>query len=331
MQAFSPYTGQPMLPSYERKTLLYRRKEYAYTYIGFREREIGEIFTTDESDQLCLDQITAQYRQGHGIPFVDEIKAIRERYELSAVAMSEILGFWANQWRLYEQGEVPSESNGKMICSIMNPKVMLDIVEHSKESLSEKKYKKAISAIQVAISQREQYWQTSYAIGCLYATPQNAENGFAPLSPERLKNLLICILNKCGELYYTQMNKILFYIDFLSYSERAMAISGLSFRAIEFGPIPNRYERVYSAFDEIVQMPRIVQEIEVTAMITAVTADMSLFSEEEQKIINQVCDKLKGYSSRKLSELSHREDAWKNHYENKEMIPFYEAFTLSAF
>lgn len=315
----------------ERKTLLFRGKEYAYSYIGFREEDTGEVFTTDESDQLCLDQITAQYRQEHGIPFADEIKAIREKYGLSASAMSEVLGFGAHQWRLYEQGELPSESNGKMIRSIMNPKVMLDLIEHSRDSLSPRVYEKAVTSIYAAIAQREQYRQNTYTISRLYYSQRGCDNGFAPVSPERLKNLLVYILNKCGELYHTQMNKILFYIDFLSYRERIMAISGLSYRAIEFGPIPNRYERVYSAFDEVEQTPRMIQEVEGTVMTTSMTADMTHFSEEEQKIIGQVCDKLRGYSSRKLSELSHHEDAWRNHHEKKEMIPFYEAFTLSAF
>lgn len=320
-----------MQPFYERRTLLFRGKEYAYSYIGFRDEETGEIFTTDESDQLCLEQITSQYRQEHGIPFADEIKAIREKYGLSASAMSEVLGFGANQWRLYEQGELPSESNGKMIRSIMNPKVMLDLIEHSCDSLPSKLYDKAKNTIHSIILQREQHKLTAYTISRLYVTTRSVSNGFAPQSLERLKNLLVYILNRCGELYHTQMNKILFYIDFLSYRERVMAISGLTYRAIAFGPIPNRYERVYSAFDEIEQMPRMIQEVEGTVMTTAMAADKTLFSKEEQSIIEQVCDKLKGYSSRQLSEISHHEEAWLRHCENKELIPFSEAFTLSAF
>ena len=323
-------TGEPLPVKIFPDTVTFRGKQYKVLNIAFID-ECGEEFTTTESDAIWYNQATAQYRQEHGIPFPDEIKAVREKYGLSSAAMSEVLGFGANQWRLYEQGEVPSESNGKMIRSIMNPKVMLDIVEHSRDSLPPKIYDKTKSAINAIILQREEYRLTTYAVSRLYATPRNAMNGFAPLSLERLKNLLIYILNKCGELYHTQMNKLLFYIDFLSYKERAMAISGLSYRAIEFGPIPNRYERVYSAFDEIEQMPRMIHEVEGTVMTTSYDADITLFSEEEQKIINQVCDKLKGYSSRKLSELSHREDAWKNHQEKKEMIPFAEAFTLSAF
>ena len=47
------------------------------------------------------------------------------------------------------------------------------------------------------------------------------------------------------------MNKILFYTDFLSYRENGQAMTGLSFKAIQYGPVPNRWDRVYSLIDDI--------------------------------------------------------------------------------
>jgi hypothetical protein len=41
-------------------------------------------------------------------------------------------------------------------------------------------------------------------------------------------------------VFCTKMNKLLFYIDFLSYRQRGIAITGLCFRAIDFGPVPDR-------------------------------------------------------------------------------------------
>lgn len=64
-----------------------------------------------------------------------EIVAVREKYGLSAAKMAAILGFGPNQWRKYEQEEIPSVSNGRMIRSIMNPKVFLDMVESAREVL----------------------------------------------------------------------------------------------------------------------------------------------------------------------------------------------------
>ena len=52
-----------------------------------------------------------------------------------------------NQYRHYERGEVPNVSNGRMIRSIMNPKVRLEMVESSKNELSQQEYDKKINNI----------------------------------------------------------------------------------------------------------------------------------------------------------------------------------------
>lgn len=127
------------------------------------------------------------------------------------------------------------------------------------------------------------------------------------------------------------MNKVLFYIDFLSYRERGMAISGLAYNAIDFGPVPMRWDRVYSAFDEITPKLKIVRDQECLALTSSSEADMSCFSKEELAIIDTVCAKLKPLKAHDISEMSHREPAWQQHLNKNETIPFSEAFTLCGF
>ncbi len=124
------------------------------------------------------------------------------------------------------------------------------------------------------------------------------------------------------------MNKVLFYIDFLSYRERGMAISGLAYQAIEFGPVPQRWGRVYSAFDEVQEHLRLVQGQECLSLLAVGKSDMRGFSEAEMAVIDEVCGKLKDLTSRAVSELSHKETAWKPHVGKPETIPFSEAFSL---
>ena len=134
----SPFTGNPMRVVYEPDTETYRGEKYSFIYISFRDDAEGESYTTTESDGIWLSQLTNQYREKYGIPYQDEIVALRELYGLSAAKMSLILGFGTNQYRLYEDGEVPSESNGKMIRGAMNPRVFLDLVKSSRHQLTEK-------------------------------------------------------------------------------------------------------------------------------------------------------------------------------------------------
>ena len=162
----------------------------------------------------------------------------------------------------------------------------------------------------------------------VFRCERGLENGFAPQSTTRLKNLLLYILGQMGDTFQTKLNKVLFYIDFLSYRERGMAISGLAYNAIDFGPVPQRWDRVYSAFDEIVPMPKLVFNQESVALVADREADMSCFTEQERAVIDTVCAKMKDLSAHDISALSHAEPAWKNHLHRNGTIPYVEAFTL---
>lgn len=330
MTANSPFTGKPMRVVYENDIWEFRGEKFPYIHIAFRDDERGEQFTTTESDTVCYEQVTNQYRFKYGIPYTDEIIALRNRYGLSAAKMSTILGFGINQYRLYELGEVPSESNGKMIRSAMNPRVFLDLVNTSKHHLSDREYQKITTHVKEVIDQTNLWWDEQRAVDQLFIYGRGKDNGFAPQSTVRLKNLLLYILEKMGDTFQTKMNKVLFYIDFLSYRERGMAISGLAYNAIEYGPVPQRWNRVYSAFDEVESQIIMIREQESVALTACAIADMGCFNKQEIEIIDTVCAKLKNISAHDISELSHDEPAWKNHLHLKSTIPFIDAFSLKA-
>lgn len=324
----SPLTGKPMRLVYEPDAIEYRGEVFQITYLSYRDEERGEGFTTTESDTVWYNQMTNQYREKHGIPYQDEIIALRECYGLSAAKMSVILGFGANQYRLYEEGEVPSESNGKMIRSAMNPKVFLDLVKSSRHQLTEREFAKITAKVEEVIVQSEGWHDEQREAERLFRSGRGLANGFAPLSTARLKNLLLYVLEQMGETFQTKMNKVLFYIDFLSYRERGIAISGLAYQAIEFGPVPQRWDRVYSAFDEVQEQLRLVQGQECMSLLASGVADMSAFSAEEMAVIDTVCEKMKKLTSRAATKLSHEEPAWKEYVGKAETIPFSEAFSL---
>lgn len=318
---------------YRPETMTFRGEKFNCAYMSFRDDELNEGFTTTESDSIWYNQVTNQYREKHGIPYQDEIIATRERYGISASKMSLILGFGTNQYRLYEEGEVPSESNGKMIRSAMNPRVFQELVGASRNLLSEKEFVKISAKVEDVIEQSVDMKDDQWAERRIFRTGRGLANGFAPQSTARLRSLLVYVLGKMGDTFQTKMNKVLFYIDFLSYRERGMAISGLAYQAIEFGPVPQRWDRVYSGFDEVVPQSKMVKDQECTVLTTDVKADTSLFSKEELEIIDAVCKKLAGASAKIIVEMSHRESAWKKYYNPSQstLIPFEEAFSLVAF
>lgn len=326
----SPYTGKEMKLVYEPRTWNFRGEEYEYIHTAYKCEDTGDLFTTCESDDAGFLQVTNQYRVKYGIPFTDEIIAVRNRYGVSAAKMSAILGIGTNQWRLYESGEVPSVSNGRMIRSIMNPKVFLDLIESTHQQLTDKEYANITEKVKKVIAQSANYHIDAYECRRVFSFARGAENGYSTISLQKLKAILLMVLQEYGEVFCTKMNKLLFYIDFLSYRQRGYAMSGLSYRAIDFGPVPDRWNKVYSEFDEIHQELRPIGDYEGIVLVTNSAVDSSILSDADKGIIHIVCERFKSCSSREISAISHEEPAWQNHHGACSRIPFTEAFTLKA-
>ena len=328
----SPFTGKEMKRVYEKRTWNFRGDSYEYYHLSWLCEDTGESFTTDDSDTAVFIQVTNQYRAKFGIPYTDEIIAVRNRYGISASKMSLILGIGTNQYRLYEQGEVPNVSNGRIIRSIMNPKVMLSMVESSRNLFATaSEYHKIVEKVNAVIeNNRVGHQIEKYEKSRIFSCVRGADNGYAPTSLNRLKNIMLYVLERCGEVWYTKMNKLLFYIDFVSYRERGTAMTGLAYKAISYGPVPDRWDKVYSEFYEITQELRPAGEYTGSVLIATAKADEGLFVEAELDIMDRICANMGAYSSRKLSDLSHQEEAWKNYLNNPVHIPFDAAFALSA-
>ena len=326
----SPFTGKEMKRIHEARTWKFRGEEYPYIHTAWLCEDSGEQFTDDNSDMAGFVQVTNQYREKYGIPYTDEIVAIRKRYGISAQKMSLILGIGVNQYRLYEQGEVPNVSNGRMIRSINNPKVMLDLLDSSRKELSDTEYQRISDKIKSEIANGDYRKVEQYETARVFRSVRGAANGYAPLSLNRLKNLMLYMLENISEVWCTKMNKLLFYVDFLAYRENGMAISGLSYKAIDFGPVPDRWDVVYSEFDEIHQELKSAGDFVGSVLTSPTPSDTTLFSESELKVMSQVCSRFNSLSSRELSRLSHEENAWIKHHVCHENIPFVDAFDLKA-
>ena len=324
----SPFTGKQMKKVYEKRTWKFRGEQYDYVHTAWQCVDTGELFTTDDTDDMGFAQVTNQYRVKYGIPFTDEIISVRKMYGVAAAKMSLILGIGINQWRHYESGEVPNISNGRMIRSIMNPETFLDYVHSSKHLLDENEYLKLIKKIEsIVISSKENKWR-DYAHSRIFTYERGSENGYGRQSLGHLKNVLLYVIENCQSTFCTKMNKILFYIDFVAYRKYGTSITGLTYRALDYGPVPERWDRIYSQFDEIVLVPRLIGDKEGIELQSTCKADREAFSHAELEVLDEVCGRFAATSAAELSRISHEEDAWLKCKDAHGLIPYEYAFEL---
>ena len=94
--------------------------------------------------------------------------------------------------------------------------------------------------------------------------------------------------------------------------------------------MPQRWDRVYSAFDEVEEQLHLVQGQECISLKAGAKADTNWFSKDEKAVVDEVCEKFKDMTSRTISNLSHKEKAWKENVGKTDTIPFCEAFSLEG-
>lgn len=323
----SPFTGGNATLKHEIRTLEYRKEKFNYVAQFYEDDETHEQFTTTEMDETNIAQVYNQYRVKHSIPFEDEIIALRKTYNLSALKMSAILGFGDNQYRQYEEGYIPTESNGKILKACQNPLIFKTFVENSRNQLSEKEYAKIIATVE-AVSQKA----TDVRLQLIYGDcGRCALNGYAPQSLERLHNILRFFINKCGGVFNTKMNKLLFYADFYNYRQHGLGITGLSYKAIKYGPVPVRWDRVYSLFDDIHQeIVEFNQDVAGTRLTTEQEADLTALSETERASLDLIFNAFEKMSAKEISSISHDEEAWRKCVGKQDLIDFGLAFELKA-
>lgn len=320
----SPFTGGRVKEVSTVEEHEFRKELFSVHVRYYVCEDTGNRFTTKEQDELLFNELYSQYRVNHGIPFPEEIKAIRLHYGLNYQQMTKILGFGTNQYAQYEKGQVPSESNGKLLSAAMNRQFMLHLLEDSRAEFCEEEYNKVYQLVLTSEVKPEKDVQKRL----LYRdTRRSVYNGFGVLSVSKVSEMVKFFICQEGGIFPTKLNKEMFYADFLHYKQHGQSISGLQYQAIQYGPVPVHYDTIYDNIDGINKDIVVSHNMESTRL-SCEAWDASVFTEEELRTLNTVLLMARPMTTLDLIALSHEEEAWQNHREGNQLIPYSEAFRL---
>ena len=326
MDMKSPLTGGRVKEVCTTEVKEFRKERFLVHVRYYVCEDTGEQFTTTRQDTLQFNDLYAQYRIRHGIPFPDEIKAIRNRYNLKYSQISRLLGFGVNQYAKYESGEVPSGSNGKMIAAIRDKNVLLKLLADCKESFQLGEYEKIRSAILLSNEYEDDHASLRQII-----YPEDGRsllNGYGGMYVSRLFDMVRYIVKLHGEVFPTKLNKLMFYADFHHYRMASQSISGLRYRAMNFGPVPDHYATIYDNIPDLDK--RLVEAHGMVGMLISCPSEVEKnnLSESQKESIEYVVKKLKPLDVSEIIKRSHEEPAWNRYFPTRAWIPYDEAFDL---
>ena len=301
----------------ECRTATFRKEKFNYIHTGIIDSR-GETWTTTELDEANLNQVYNQYRLKYGIPFPDEVIALRKHYGLSAAKMSLILGFGANQYRLYESGEIPSASNARILVAIRDKRTFLDFLDASRELVGEKEYDK----IKGHVSALDDYTVRS--------SQPNGMNGYVSLSLPKAAAAVEYFVKNMGPVFVTKMNKLLFYADFLCYRRKGFGLTGLEYKAMPFGPVPCGWGRLYDSMPRVQLNEHVFPDMTSGIQLSADSEpDMKLFDETETDVLREISGQFRRTNAGEISKISHEEAGWIENHELRKTIDYSYAFSLS--
>jgi DNA-binding transcriptional regulator YiaG len=330
----SPITGKEMILTKEIRSMDFRKETFDIVFHLYKCEDSAEQFTTTSLDELNINQLYNQYRNKFNIPFPDEIIRIREKYDLPAAKMSEILGFGINSYRQYEAGEIPSSANAKLIQMIDDPKKFIDVVALC-STLNEKFKEKYIHKAQLLAEDRKRnIFNLNFKAYLMGNHLADMYSGYRNPNFEKLTEMVVFFAEKV-QPFKTKMNKLLFYADFIMFKQSCFSISVVRYKVIDLGPVPNNFQSIFEYLFNKEEINIITTEFPQGYIGEQFIArknrpfNAGLFTVEELDVLEQVSQSFMQTSTNDMIALIHLEKAWKENEKNKNVISYRYAFELN--
>lgn len=125
-----------------------------------------------------------------------------------------------------------------------------------------------------------------------------------------------------GRITKTKLAKLVYLADFGWYYDNLFPMSGMVYRKLPQGPVPDAYFR---AIDELMAENKINVELKGSSMMISLiepdSVDRSQLTDDEQKEIKKVCEAWRGKNTQEIVDFTHSQLPWQI-CRDGEVIPY---------
>ncbi len=318
MRVYCPYCKKEVEYKIEKRDIKEFRGIEINTYENVAVcKECYQDLYVNEIEEKNNERIYELYREKANIIKPQDIVDLREKYNISQRELTSILGFGKMTINRYERGGVPTKSQSDYIkLLIENDDKFIEKVReaYKKNNINEKTYEKIVSKeLNNNVSKKEVQDNIRKYLKFVLNRKPDIYNGYKVLDIEKIENIISYIASKVKNLTITSLNKYLWYIDMLSFNQRSIAITGLTYQNQKFGPtiIDKKYDEISLLDDKYTREDIETENGNTTKIISNENYNLDQISDTERKIIDKIIKILKNKSVTDISELSHKEEGWK--------------------
>lgn len=185
------------------------------------------------------------YRKKAGLLTSAEIRAMREKYNVSQKDFSEILDWGGATITRYENHHVQDRAHDDILRKIdSDPKWFLEMLQRAEERLSTKAFNAYYhKARELYNKEKNQYLIAS--IRAIYA-PYDEETitGGVELDLNKVVEIINYLASMVAMLHKVKLMKMLWYSDVLNFKRHGKAITGLAYEAWPKGALPVGHDQI---------------------------------------------------------------------------------------
>lgn len=335
MRVYCPYCKKEVEYKIEKRDVKEFRGIEINTYENVAVcKECHQDLYVNEIEEKNNERIYELYREKANIIKPQDIVDLRKKYDISQRELTAILGFGKMTINRYERGGVPTKSQSDYI------KLLIDndnkFVEKVKEAykngnINDKTYKKIVSTnLENEIGKNDIQDMYRRVINNSLRLKPNIFNGYKTFDLELVENIISYISSKVNNLTITSLNKYLWFIDIVSFNQRGVSITGLTYQKQQYGPtiIDQRYKEISLLDDKYIRNDYEDESGTKTIITSNKNFDLSKLKDSEIEIINKIIKLLKNKNVTDISNMSHEEEGWKKTKEFDE-ISFEYAMNLN--
>lgn len=150
-------------------------------------------------------------------------------------------------------------------------------------------------------------------------------NGYRNFSLDKMAAMVSHLAASTTDLYKTKLNKLLFYADFVNYYMHGSSISGSRYVHLPYGPVPDGYEETLETLNHYGVID-VSKQNSAELVQTGENPARDFLDETELKSMDWVIETYGKMSASQLTEISHRERAYKNTKSGEEIAYEYAKF-----
>lgn len=140
--------------------------------------------------------------------------------------------------------------------------------------------------------------------------------GKLKLNKSKYKNSILYFIKHCNNRHLgkTKLNKLLYYLDFISYRDRGKPVSGDVYIHEEYGPMPSKTDEILSELKKEKKVKIDFDETYKTSgrygFSNLKNPKINVFDEYEKKLLKKICKYFFVWSTDKIINQTHLEAPW---------------------